>query len=857
MAVQQDRGVPLSTLSPKYLHTNSTSHTWPFSAIAELIDNAYDPDVLANAFWIDKTVVKGHDCLSFMDNGNGLDHEAMHKMLSFGYSDKVSVKGVEPIGMYGNGFKSGSMRLGRDAIVFSRSKNASCVGMLSQTYLEKINAQQIIVPIVCFEHTDGNLCVREEHRASLQDILHYSPFVTETDLLTEISAITSTCSTATTGTRIIIWNLRRTSTEALEFDFQADRYDIQIPSDVYEDLTSAGDRIPSHIPESVYSLRPNSKGVGVIGVIECNFLEPMHNKQSFSENDKYRKTMASLTIKLDEYCNEIRYRLTRDNPDRKVEVDDISKRADQNWVMCDLCRKWRKLPDGIDCSRLPDSWFCHMNPDPQFRNCEAEEEAQDSDDEQPSYRKTYKQKEREDKKKLMSKQKVEADRRRWEERRMAKLTLQNQALRQQEEDLKRKLHQKTVHSPTTPTTSERRLNMDSVQETSSSPGVTAVSGTSPSSNGFPIISSVYSLSTSPSRKKRRMSAESQSTPKSHRQNLFQEGASDGSSSVDVSPLRNEAFEPKEFMGLVNEGSSSPAPPPGISQMEAPQIKGEKEDKAIIKQNPDQTECGAVATAERGTQFSRMIKRENNTQSINESNQTVYIASDDDNEITESLEWPMETKEQQDVDHEERLENILPFTVNCLHQSSQTEETLPDKDYKSLFEKAEEKIHQLVSSRADLLETARIKPSATQAEEDLGNITWQVDSLVRELDQRTMERNQLRSQLKNVKLEKANLSSQCQELRMRLQQAGGQTQESGSRAPLQNEDLSTQPANSPTNSEYFKRLVELRYNIGRLLVNRVPYLDLGQVNYECDVIDEILEQYLTVNSSDRSDAPCSK
>lgn len=24
-------------LSPKYLHTNSTSHTWPFSAIAELI----------------------------------------------------------------------------------------------------------------------------------------------------------------------------------------------------------------------------------------------------------------------------------------------------------------------------------------------------------------------------------------------------------------------------------------------------------------------------------------------------------------------------------------------------------------------------------------------------------------------------------------------------------------------------------------------------------------------------------------------------------------------------------------------------------------------------------------------------
>lgn len=32
----------------------------------------------------------------------------------------------------------------------------------------------------------------------------------------------------------------------------------------------------------------NNKGVGVIGVIECNFLDPTHNKQSFNETDKYR-----------------------------------------------------------------------------------------------------------------------------------------------------------------------------------------------------------------------------------------------------------------------------------------------------------------------------------------------------------------------------------------------------------------------------------------------------------------------------------------------------------------------------------------------------------------------------------------
>lgn len=44
--------------------------------------------------------------------------------------------------------------------------------------------------------------------ASLQDILRYSPFKTEAELLLEVDAITSS-SMGSTGTRIIIWNLRR------------------------------------------------------------------------------------------------------------------------------------------------------------------------------------------------------------------------------------------------------------------------------------------------------------------------------------------------------------------------------------------------------------------------------------------------------------------------------------------------------------------------------------------------------------------------------------------------------------------------------------------------------------------------
>lgn len=57
---------------------------------------------------------------------------------------------IQAIGVYGNGFKSGSMRLGRDALIFTKNGGCQSVGMLSQSYLENIKAQSVIVPIVPF-----------------------------------------------------------------------------------------------------------------------------------------------------------------------------------------------------------------------------------------------------------------------------------------------------------------------------------------------------------------------------------------------------------------------------------------------------------------------------------------------------------------------------------------------------------------------------------------------------------------------------------------------------------------------------------------------------------------------------------
>ncbi|XP_017562053.1 MORC family CW-type zinc finger protein 3a [Pygocentrus nattereri] len=574
MAAQTDRGIPLSALCPKYLHTNSTSHTWPFSAVAELIDNAYDPDVKARQFWIDKTRIKGEDCLIFMDNGAGMEYEKMHKMLSFGFSDKKTINGHVPVGLYGNGFKSGSMRLGKDAIVFSKKAGTMCVGMLSQTYLQVIGAENVIVPIVSFKSVYRTICPEPEHVASLQDILRYSLFKTEKELYSELKTIDN-CSASATGTRIIIWNLRKTPLGTSEFDFERDRYDIRIPAEVYESTREQNKRLEcgiQSVPESTCSLRAycsilylkprmqiiirgqkvktqlvskslahvvkdsykpqfltksititfgyntkskeqygimmyhknrlikayervgcqlkaNSIGVGVIGVIVCDFLQPTHNKQDFDSTDEYRKTMYNVGVKLEEYWKEVHHRHRSTVP-----VEDTMKRPDQNWVQCDGCLKWRKLPDGIDTEKLPEKWFCHLNPDPQFRSCTAEEEPEDSDDEQPRYQKTYKQHERN--KKLQqekNRQQMEEEKKRAEEKKILALKEQNAALMRKQQDLERRLRFAAPSStkPTAQATPSASRN--------ASPSTRA--GSRPSDN-MPVISNVMSLLTTPTRMKR-------------------------------------------------------------------------------------------------------------------------------------------------------------------------------------------------------------------------------------------------------------------------------------------------------------------------------------------------------------------
>ncbi|KAK1902861.1 MORC family CW-type zinc finger protein 3 [Dissostichus eleginoides] len=965
MAAQGDRGVPLSTLCPKYLYANSTSHTWPFSAIAELIDNAYDPDVNAKQFWIDKIVVKKQDCLSFMDNGYGLDKDKIHKMLSFGYSDKTPVKGVKPIGMYGNGFKSGSMRLGKDAIVFSKSKSVSCVGLLSQTYLEKIEIQA------------------------------------------EINAISSK-----TGTRIIIWNLRSTSSKPSEFDFESERYDIRIPSELDETMKDAAPKpgpsqaTKSNTPESVSSLRAycsilylkprmqiiirgqkvksqliaktlafvrkdhykptfltkripitfgyntkskdqygimlyhknrlikayervgcqlkaNNKGVGVIGIIECFFLEPTHNKQSFDETDKYRKTMNNLGTKLEEYWNEMSYRKKQENPNSTIPMEDTTKQPDQNWVQCDDCLHWRKLPDGIDYDKLPEKWSCHLNPDPQFRSCQAEQEPVDSDDDlQPSYRKTYKLKEREDMR--IQEQKAEEARKRQDALRLDNLAKQKKAQIQPQAVA---CTPKSRFNNMLPQGGAARALSTPLR---SSPLSQAACSPS-SSSDLPYISGVFSLAKLPQRGKRTQPASPQITPKRPRQNGFHQTASTPKPknlSVDLTKVKTEAEQSDADVGMLMEcsddaaldngpeinaagtsstasaavgTSSSTAPPTGMStsttQTDVPKVKKEEEDQIQTEREERVGLSTSNITKPSGVcSVEQSVSKEASSGDAHCENQGELtlqngVTHHEDSEEEAGPSWAqkdsqhphpsvIEVQGQQDQllelmqeiaqerdsfkeqvhsltcqlhDTQSRLQELISMKKESSNQASQTVES-EEKDYKGLFEKAKQKVEELIKEKVSLEAT---KPSTAQCEEkDIDEIAMQVDCLMRQLDERQKESDELRSQLTSLEEEKANLVSKWEEFRVSLEQEKDNAQES-STTPHRASDSTVQTdpeeageastsgtqSSSHSSSETSRSLIELRHNVGRLLLSYVP-LELDQVNYECNVIDEILEQVLS-------------
>ncbi|XP_013360056.1 PREDICTED: MORC family CW-type zinc finger protein 3 isoform X3 [Chinchilla lanigera] len=846
MAAQPPSGIRLSALCPKFLHTNSTSHTWPFSAVAELIDNAYDPDVNAKQIWIDKTVINDQICLTFTDNGNGMTSDKLHKMLSFGFSDKVTMNGHVPVGLYGNGFKSGSMRLGKDAIVFTKNGESMSVGFLSQTYLEVIKAEHVVVPIVAF-NKHRQMINLTESKASLAAILEHSLFLTEQKLLAELDAIMGK-----KGTRIIIWNLRSYK-NATEFDFEKDKYDIRIPEDLDETTGKKGykkqERIDQIAPESDYSLRANNMGVGVVGIIECNFLKPTHNKQDFDYTNEYRLTITALGEKLNDYWNEMKVKKNAEYP-LNLPVEDIQKRPDQTWVQCDSCLKWRKLPDGID--QLPEKWYCSNNPDPQFRNCDVPEEPEDEDLVHPTYEKTYK---KNNKEKFRIKQ-PEVIPRINAELLHRTTSMPSQSFSPAKESVPRAHLTEAVNSYPTRLLNNHRISPQSDPENSNL------------KRRLPIRSSILNA------KNRRLSNQTF-------ENSF----------------KNDDDDDEDVIILEENSTPKPAVDPDVEAI--PEQSHFKQSGIQVEIVDDAEPCGQTSSTstcssrcDQGTAAatqteppSLIVKKEESIEDeIDVRNDTVMlpVSVDAGAQIQDTQETFDKSVESagcqlqvlrnelllvsQEKDSYRRQCHMFTDQIKVLqekilemndryvkkelcHQSTETDavfllESINGKSESpdhivSQYQQALEEIERLTKQCSALqhVKAECSQCSSLESKRDMDEMALQLDDVFRQLDRCTVERDKYKSEVALLEAEKSQIHSQCEQLKTEIAQLKSSRQQIGA-------DVSTSSnVEEPVNyldGESLK-LRSLRVNVGQLLTMIVPDLDLQQVNYDVDVVDEILGQ----------------
>ncbi|TNN81900.1 MORC family CW-type zinc finger protein 3 [Liparis tanakae] len=138
-------------------------------------------------------------------------------------------------------------------------------------------------------------------------------------------------------------------------------------------------------------------GVGVIGIIECNFLKPAHNKQDFEYTKEYRLTLGALGLKLNDYWKEVTEKKAREREFQSLERDEDADQQDADegpmWIQCEDCLKWRNVP-ASHYNVAPESWTCSLNPNSNYRSCSSPEEAEDVEELlTPSYQKNHKKQE--------------------------------------------------------------------------------------------------------------------------------------------------------------------------------------------------------------------------------------------------------------------------------------------------------------------------------------------------------------------------------------------------------------------------------------------------------------------------------
>uniref|UniRef100_A0A8C0HTR3 MORC family CW-type zinc finger protein 1 n=1 Tax=Balaenoptera musculus TaxID=9771 RepID=A0A8C0HTR3_BALMU len=206
-----------------FIHANSTTHSFLFGALAELLDNARDAGAARlDVFSVDNEELQGGFMLCFLDDGCGMSPEQASDIIYFGTSKK-QLSTSKFIGQYGNGLKSGSMRIGKDFILFTKKEDMMTCVFFSQTFCEREGLSEVVVPIPSWLTRTRESVTDDPQKFSteLSIIYKYSPFKTKAELMQQFDVIYGKC-----GTLLVIYNLKLLLSGEPELDVKTDKEDI-------------------------------------------------------------------------------------------------------------------------------------------------------------------------------------------------------------------------------------------------------------------------------------------------------------------------------------------------------------------------------------------------------------------------------------------------------------------------------------------------------------------------------------------------------------------------------------------------------------------------------------------------------
>uniref|UniRef100_H0VSX0 MORC family CW-type zinc finger protein 1 n=1 Tax=Cavia porcellus TaxID=10141 RepID=H0VSX0_CAVPO len=212
-----------ASLHLNFIHANSTTHGFLFGALAELLDNARDAGATRiDVFSVDNEKLQGGFLLCFLDDGCGLSPEEASHIINFG-THKKHLPTSKFIGQYGNGLKSGSMRIGKDFILFTKKEETMTCVLFSQTFCEEESLSEVVVPMPSWL-TRTKESIRDDPQkfsTELSIIYKHSPFQNEAELMQQFGVIYGTC-----GTLLVIYNLKLLLSGEPELDVKTDKEDI-------------------------------------------------------------------------------------------------------------------------------------------------------------------------------------------------------------------------------------------------------------------------------------------------------------------------------------------------------------------------------------------------------------------------------------------------------------------------------------------------------------------------------------------------------------------------------------------------------------------------------------------------------